>query len=360
MKICIIGGGNIGTLCAVELAAKGCDVMIYTSRPETWSTTLSVYDAEDRLLWKTDAVRPTSDLASAVCGAEQIWITHPAFLFESLCEKLLPLVLPDQMLLVIPGSGGAEFAFRPLLRKGVVLCGLQRVHSIARLKEKGKSVYMLGRKPSLSLGAIPAAAAPRWAAEMTRLLDIPCAPLTNYLSVTLTPSNPILHTSRLYSMFRDYAPGVTWDHNIGFYVEWTDEASAVMIACDAELRALCKSLPLDLSAVQSLRVYYESDTAEKMTAKLRSIRAFRDIASPMKRTEAGWIPDFDSRYFTADFPFGLKIIRDIGALAGIEMPTINRLWDWYVQTACCPGARCFELTLQTRDELVRIYSDESD
>lgn len=34
MKICVIGGGNIGTLCAAELAAGGCKVAMFTSRPE--------------------------------------------------------------------------------------------------------------------------------------------------------------------------------------------------------------------------------------------------------------------------------------------------------------------------------------
>lgn len=356
MKICVIGGGNIGTLCAAELAAGGCEVAMYTSRPEAWSKTISVYDADEKLLLKTDGVKPTDELAEAVSGAAQIWITHPAFLFESLAAQLLPHVRAGQMLLVIPGSGGAEFAFRPLLEKGVILCGLQRVHCIARLKQKGESVYALGRKPSLALGSIPAGEAPRCAEEIERLLAIPCEPLPNYLSVTLTPSNPILHTSRLYSMFRDYAPGMVWDHNVRFYVEWTDEASEIMLACDAELQALCELLPLDLREVRSLRVHYESETAAQLTAKIQSIRAFRDITSPMKQTAAGWIPDFGSRYFTADFPFGLKIIRDVGALAGLPMPNINRLWSWYEQTARLPGVACFRLDADSLDSLIRLYA----
>ena len=356
MKICVIGGGNIGTLCASELAAGGCEVAMYTSRPETWSRTIRVYDADENLLLETDRVRATDDLAEAVSGATQIWITHPAFLFEALAKQLLPHVRAGQMLLVIPGSGGAEFSFQPLLEKGLILCGLQRVHCIARLKKKGESVYALGRKPSLALGAIPAGAAPLWAAEIARLLSIPCEALPNYLSVTLTPSNPILHTSRLYSMFRDYVPGMVWDHNIRFYEEWTDEASRIMLACDAELQALCELLPLDLQDVKSLRVHYESDTAEKMTAKIRGIRAFRGITSPMKQTEAGWIPDFESRYFTADFPFGLKIIRDIGALAGVPMPNINCLWEWYEKTARLPDGASFQLREASVEALVRLYA----
>ena len=125
---------------------------------------------------------------------------------------------------------------------------------------------------------------------------------------------------------------------------------------DAELQALCELLPLDLREVRSLRVHYESETAAQLTAKIQSIRAFRDITSPMKQTAAGWIPDFGSRYFTADFPFGLKIIRDVGALAGLPMPNINRLWSWYEQTARLPGVACFRLDADSLDSLIRLYA----
>jgi len=49
-----------------------------------------------------------------------------------------------QMIGVVPGSGGAEFAFKGCIDKRCVLFGLQRVHSISRLKEYGKAGHMLG------------------------------------------------------------------------------------------------------------------------------------------------------------------------------------------------------------------------
>ncbi len=36
MKICIAGGGNLGTSMAVDFAAKGHSVNILTSRPQDW------------------------------------------------------------------------------------------------------------------------------------------------------------------------------------------------------------------------------------------------------------------------------------------------------------------------------------
>jgi hypothetical protein len=43
----------------------------------------------------------------------------------------------------------------------------------------------------------------------------------------------------------------------------------------------------------------------------------------------GLIPDLHSRYCTADFPYGLTVIRQIAEIAGVDTPYINRLLDWY-------------------------------
>ena len=36
------------------------------------------------------------------------------------------------------------------------------------------------------------------------------------------------------------------------------------------------------------------------------------------------IPDLHSRYFTADFPYGLAVIQQIGQIAGVSTPNIDR------------------------------------
>lgn len=44
---------------------------------------------------------------------------------------------------------------------------------------------------------------------------------------------------------------------------------------------------------------------------------------------AGLIPDLHSRYFTADFPYGLTVIQQIGNIAGVSLPNIDMLLEWY-------------------------------
>lgn len=343
MKITIIGGGNIGTLMAAELAVKGHRVTMCTSEPALWRKRIDVYDAEDRLLLQGELEEITSDIKAAVQEAELIWITLPAHLFRETAAKVCPLIREGQYVGIVPGTGGAEFAFREVVKRGGILLGLQRVHGIVRLKERGKSVYMLGRKKGLKLGTIPASECAALAAMTESFFDIPCTPVPNYLSVTLTPSNPILHTTRLYVMFREYSEGTVYPRNFLFYEEWDDASSEMLIACDGELQALCEVIPMDLSAVESLCDYYESRTADAMTRKIRSIQAFKGLTSPMKQVEGGWIPDFHDRYFIADFAYGLKIIKELAVMYGVDTPCINQVWEWY---AACVGETADSFVLE--------------
>lgn len=342
---------------AAEFAAKGHHVTMYTSQYEKWQNQLVVYNPEGEVLIESQITCVTNDMEKALKNAEYIWITLPAFMFVDVAGQMLPYVHAGQKIGVVPGSGGAEFAFRRVLEKGCVLFGLQRVHSIARLEQYGHSVYMLGRKKCLQLASIPAIETASIAKEVECLFDIPVEQLPNYLCVTLTPSNPILHTTRLYSMFRNYDAQTYYPRNILFYEEWDDASSEILFQCDKELQQICSALELlDLESVQSLPEYYESATAEQLTKKIRSISAFKGLLSPMKEVQDGWIPDFDSRYFRADFSYGLKIIKDIGQLADVATPAINQVWNWYCKVADVKDEQVFCISCGNLEELYHIYN----
>ena len=350
----IIGGGNIGTLLLAEFANKGYMPSVHTSDPKRWGDTIEVYDHHDSLCYSTSGFTVTNDLKEAVSKADMIWITYPASMFEDIADKLYPLISPQQTLVILPGAGGAEFAFREVIKKGCSIIGFERVHSISRLKSYGHAVSMLGRKASLNIGSIPASRASEFAPVIEELFDMPCSYYENYLNVTLVPSNPILHTTRLYSMFKDYTPGKEYEKNPFFYREWDDSSSEMLISCDQELQTLCKAFSkLNLKGVKSLCEHYESYTVDSMTKKISTITAFKDLVSPLKKTETGWIPDFSSRYFKSDFSYGLKIIKDIAGLTSVPISNINRIWDWYITTT--GDTEYFSLEDMDLEDFYRIY-----
>lgn len=357
MRISIIGGGNVGTLMAAEFAAAGHEVVVCASHPEEWSSRIEVLDQHDGLVFESELSEVTPDLDSAVRDADIVWITYPTFMLPDLAASLLPSIHAGQLIGVVPGND-AEFFFSEHIAKGAVLFGLQRVHSIARLKQRGKSVYMLGRKPEIQVAALPASRTREVASIVEGLFRIQTVSLPNYLVETLTPSNPILHTTRIRSMFRDWEPGKAYDRNILFYEEWDLPSAELLLKCDEELQCVCRSLEgrpgLDLSLVKPLSVHYESETAEAMRAKISGIPAFRGLTSPMKEVSPGrWVPDFESRYFKADFAYGLRAIRDISSLADVSVPHIDEVLAWYERLS--GGAEGRGFVPGSIEELGRLY-----
>ena len=326
-NIAVIGGGNIGTQFACICAAAGYKVNVLSSKPQLYDGVLEVINELDEV---TVGIinKVTSKVDEAIEDCQIIFIAQPAFMLKQEAEKMLPYIKKDMNICVLPGTGGAEFAFRECMKAGATLFGLQRVPTVARLEQYGKRVRCEGLRNELFLASIPSSKAEGLSEFMSFLWGIPCTVLPNYLSVTLTPSNPILHTTRLRTLFADYEEGVVYDRNPLFYGEWNDASSVLLLACDDELQKMLMLMDkLDLHYVRSLKLHYESNTAEAMTKKLSSIKSLHNLASPMKQVEGGWIPDFKSRYFTADFPYGLAIIEELASVLRFNAPNIRETMD---------------------------------
>lgn len=356
-RISVIGGGNIGTQVACVCASKGYDVTVFTSHPDAYDGYLEIVNEyEQHIIGKIDKV--TYSISEAIEDQDFIFVTYPAFKLRELASAMLPYIKKEVVICVMPGTGGAEFVFKECIQSGAVLCGLQRVPSVARLEEYGKRVRCEGLRNQLHLSSIPAMQGEKIAKFISSLWDIPCEVLPNYLSVTLTPSNPILHTTRLRTLFKDYKVGMYYKRNPLFYGEWDDESSEMLLMCDNELQGLCKKIQgMDLSNVQSLKLHYESNTAELMTRKLCSIQSLHNLSSPMIQTDQGWIPDFSSRYFTADFPYGLAIIEELGKLFGEKLVNIGQTMNWYRNiTGNNEHFKFSDYGVYTIEDLYKIYN----
>ena len=163
---------------------------------------------------------------------------------------------------------------------------------------------------------------------LEEMLQTPVRLLHHFLEASLTNSNPILHPARLYALFQPWLEGKVFEENPGFYSTWDRKSSELLIACDEEFQRTLQAIPVKISPVPTLLDYYDSWDADSLTQKLRSIPAFKSIGSPMVRTEKGYEPDFNSRYFQEDFPYGLLIIKSIAEALGVETPQIDRIICW--------------------------------
>lgn len=338
MKITVAGGGNIGTQFAVHCAEKGHDVTVYTSVPEVFEKHLNIVDENGITTHEGDIREATADPKKAFSDADLIMVTMPATLMETVAETIYSNSDAKPAIGVVPGSGGSECAFRKCIERGNIFFGIERVPAIARLVQKGKTVRSTGYRNELHTAALPHRHAEKCADLIESIFDIKTVCIPNYLNLTMTPSNPILHTSRLRTIFGDWHEGQVYDHVPLFYEEWNDASSELLIACDEEVQNICRKLPqFQLEYVKSLKEHYESPTAEAMTKKISSIPAFKGLTAPALQEEGGWIPDLHSRYFTADFSYGLSIIKQIAVFAGVQTPNIDETLAWYDDIAVETG-----------------------
>lgn len=329
LSVAVIGGGNIGTQFACQFASKGYSVNILSSKPELYDGTLEIVD-EYGIITSGQVGIVSDDIAKVVNGCNVVFVTYPAFMLQKVAKDLIRFSREGLFICVVPGTGGAEFAFKECIDKGATLVGLQRVPAVSRLEKYGKRVRSEGLRKELFIASIPQKGIEEFATLMQNVWGIKCSTLPNYLNVTLTPSNPILHTTRLRTLFSDYKQGVVYDRIPFFYADWSDESSSLLIACDEELQSIISHLPeLDLSYVRSLKDHYESHTVTSMTRKISSIASLSSIKTPMKAVNGGYIPNFDSRYFTADFPYGLAIIDAFADACSVHAPNIRETMEWY-------------------------------
>lgn len=326
MRICICGGGNLGHVCAGFLANRGHQVSILTTKPERWSQTLEIVAPNGSFEGQLALVSSHPD--EVIPQVEIVLVCLPGFAIHDELTKIYPHLSKNCLVGTVVSSTGFFFEAYQVLPTDIPLFGFQRVPFISRTIEYGQKAELKGYKESLHVAIEQTEDKESVRVVLERLFEKPVTLADSFYEVSLSNSNPILHPSRLYTMWKDWQPGIVYPRNPQFYAEWTLEASTLLLQMDEELQLLLKALGLKEGCIPPVLDYYESTDADSLTQKLRTIKAFQNIASPMKAVEGGFIPDFRNRYFTEDFPFGMRFIVETAQKHHIRIPVIEKTYQW--------------------------------
>ncbi len=328
MNVGICGGGNLAHAMAAWLGSHGHRVSIVTRRPAGWAAKLSAT--------LPDGSGATAPLASVSADygtlgdCEIILLTAPRFAVPSMCNQVRPHIHAGQLLAMAPGTPELLSMSTAPAWRNVELMGIYKVPFICRADVYGHRVSILGSREVNRAWVSDNTDWNARSSQVAALFDTPLERLGSPYPFLLTNSNPLLHPARLSTMFADYQKGVCYDHNFLFYEEWTEAASERYIQADEELLELCRRIPEMTIGTDIIPVleYYESRDATSLTAKIRTIPSFKGITSPMLQIPQGWIPDFTSRYFTEDIPWGTSLICHLARKHGIATPTLDAFVSW--------------------------------
>lgn len=297
MRIVICGGGGLGHTCAGVLSNHdGITVDMLTNRPEKWNHNFKINTPDKgSIIGKLDRISSKSE--DLIPDADIVFFCLPAFLVEETIIKIKPFLKPNTVVGAVFGCTGFFLFAHKHLPPTTKLFALQRVPFVSRVVEYGKEANLLGYRDKLIMAIENVEDNEAFRKLIENGFGEPVELCDSFYEVTLSNSNPILHTGRLYTMWKDW-DGKLYDRCSLFYKEWTIEASQLEVEMDREFFALLKKLNVSTKHIATLLEHYESTNAEGMTTKLQSIESLSTIKSPMKQVDGGWIPDFNSRYFT--------------------------------------------------------------
>lgn len=321
-RICICGGGALGLLMAAVLSnKKDCSISLLTGHPQLWSNDVSAYDSNGQI-YKGHIDRISDCAQDVIPSSDVVLLCVPGFLIEKTLLLIQPYISSQAVGTIVSSTGFFFFAHK-IFPSSVPLYGFQRVPYIARVDTYGRIANLLGYKKQLYMATenLPSTFEQQW----SEWLQVSIEHLDNYLQASLSNSNPLLHPARLYGMWHNLTENTYYKNNIFFYADWDEYSSEIYIQMDNEFQQLCQILNVKVEPVLQ---YYESTDAISLTNKLRSIAAFRTILAPMVKYEKGWRPDFKSRYFTEDFPFGLQLVKDLAEKHHLKTPIIDTVLNW--------------------------------
>ena len=323
-KICICGGGHIAHSLAAVLSDDGEPVYVYTRNPQLWGSSLMYEKGAAHVLHKSKGRLSVSNDVGIIRDCNCIVIALPRFAIEEVLVKLDPVLHEGQTVVFIPAPSDMEKVVEKLAIRGIDTLGFQRVPYVARTISYGHSVWISDvrneHKIAFSRGGIVG----KWGRFFESKLGGRVVELSSFLSFTFSNSNPLLHPARLVELLKGGDCG-KYDRCPLFYAEWTDASSELYVKADEEMFAVFRAYAPEyaMSDYESVFDHYEVSSSHALTQKIRTISSLKNILAPWVQIGDKWEPDYKSRYFTEDIPFGTKMIQRYAKKVGIAVPTID-------------------------------------
>lgn len=321
MNVCIYGDGHVAHSLAAKIA-NYLPVTVLLRFNKHWCSRLTYSQAG--ILHETNCVINATADVRVVRDADLIFIALPQFAFEGAIDRICPYLHRGQIVAAAPAPAKMNEYSKRLEKVGVQVVGFQRAPYISRIVKYGEQVQISTDRNEHKCVVSDSAMKGTWQDFVTTWFGGRVFFLSSFSVFAFNNSNPLLHPSRMVVLFRDWQ-NKTYSYNPPFYAEWTDESSMLYLAADLEMREVMERCPeIDFEAdYESVLDHYGVRDAEELTRKIRSISSFKAILSPMREENGAWVPDFGSRYFTEDIPFGTKAIQAWARHFGVDTPTID-------------------------------------
>ena len=349
MRVCLCGGGNAVHVMASDMGARDdLWVGIYAPYQDEAARMQAGLDANNgtilrRLRGQTTAGKPddvSANPADVVPGADIVLIPLPSYSHPSVLKEIAPHLKDGCIIVALPGQGGFNWLTRSVLgsrASQMIIAGTNQLPYQCRILNYGSEVELIGHKRNIKVATEPAEKADEVARVLTDLIGVTQVdPLPNFLSITLTPANQVIHPTIMYGLFHDYETPLV--EKPLFYQNTDDFTADIMTRTSNDVLNIAAAVQqqsgrdIPVPALdEMMREMYADELEDPSTMKsiFRSNLGYQGLFAPMLTTDDGkFIPDFEYRYLTEDIPRGQCVLKGVAQIAGVETPAINVLIRW--------------------------------
>lgn len=350
MKVAIVGGGASAHLLAVLLSGRGHCVTIVTSRPKEWADELELEVEADVLRGRIHGV--TSDCAAAIANSEVAFMCMPVHKYPVALSNIVKGLKYNSKCIIgtVYGQGGFDWMITDVCRKqgisSIRYFAIGLLPWIARTVTYGKRSISYG--PKLRNGIATCDIATYEYLQANILDDLSqsywgCGKferVPNFLTLTLTVDNQIIHPSRCYGLASQHYPWKSINEVPFFYKDFDDYSTDILRGIDADYTcvrtAYAKRFPhfdskYNLSYLELEHWSYGSHNPD-IKASFVNSHTLREIKPPItKFCDSSIRLDVNNRFFKDDFAFGLEIAQWFARHLDCKVPHIDALLNWYAK-----------------------------
>ncbi|MBD8689597.1 MULTISPECIES: NAD/NADP octopine/nopaline dehydrogenase family protein [unclassified Rhizobium] len=317
IRVAILGTGNLGCSFAVDLMARGHEVIMWAH--EDHRSMFNKIQASGRLENIKESVvqgtfepETTASIADCVNSAAILLVTVPASGHDEIISALKPYDLSKHMLITVPGTFFSLAARKDGLQAGMILETATSPYGCRLVDDK---VFVKSTKRVIQIAAFPPAIRDDQKTAAAAVFPQPLDWRKNVLEIGFMCTNgvghppaAILNAGRIESTQGDFH----------FYREgMTPFVGEITEAVDEERRAVARAYGIAVpSVIEVLNLWYDMN-AEKYST-------FAHDTVPHNQTK-GAPTHMKHRYIIEDIPFLLVPWAEFGKKANIATPNIDAL-----------------------------------
>ncbi|MBF6617144.1 MAG: NAD/NADP octopine/nopaline dehydrogenase family protein [Candidimonas sp.] len=355
--ITIVGGGASTYSLIAFLSRSNCEVRLLTSKPDLWSSLpqLKIIEqghSERIVQGKIDKV--SDDYSLLIPGSDIIVLCMPVHQYYNALEKTAPYVDKSKLVYIgtLYGQGGFNWMIKSLIERhnlrSAVYFSIGLLPWICRTEQYGKVGLNYGCK---ARNIIALSDHEKFEHLNAVFLNDICNRwfgtgdfhlAENFLSLTLSVDNQIIHPTRCYSLFVQFGGFWSQESDIPyFYKDYNEHSAEFLKKLDAEYSLIRqgirsrypeKNFDYMLDYLTLERFSYDSDNTD-VKESFQNSKTLSKIKPPVIRNGKEFSIDTAHRFFTDDIEYGLCIAKWFATQLNIDTPFIDEIIHWSTSTS---------------------------